>query len=155
MSQETAGGPGGRERGGGAGEAAPGEAKSSEARRTRGAPGEKSGEKIVDREAALERMGGDLDLLAATIESFLAMAPEMLRDVREALEAGDAKKLALSAHSVKGIAATLDARRLAAEARRIEVLGREDDLAGVERALADFEREFELALAALREELPA
>ncbi|MGQ9592479.1 MAG: Hpt domain-containing protein [Planctomycetota bacterium] len=151
MDRETAGEPGGGTCGGDAGGPAPGEVGRSQGRPARAAPGGK----VIDREAALELMGGDLDLLAATIENFLEMAPEMLRDVREAVAARDPKKVALSAHSVKGIAANLDARRLAAEARRIEVLAREGDLAGVQKSLADFEREFELALEALREEMPA
>ncbi len=111
--------------------------------------------KTVDREAALERLGGDAELLLETIQSFLEVAAELLGEIREAIASGDPKKTALLAHSVKGIAATLEARKLVAEARRLEVLGSEGDLVGARAAMAGFESELGAVLAALREELPA
>lgn len=111
--------------------------------------------RAVDREAALERLGGDLELLSEAIESFIQTAPEMLERIRAAIASGDSKSLSLFAHSMKGVAATLEAHKLVAEARRLEVLGREGDIAGARAALSGFERELEAAVWELREGLPA
>ena len=102
-----------------------------------------------DRDAALERMGGDVELLNDALAAFLAEAPEVLHQVCEAIRSGDAKALVLAAHSMKGMAATLEAKALAAEARRLEIAGRGSDLSGAHEALPAFEREVTRLLSAL------
>jgi CheY-like chemotaxis protein/HPt (histidine-containing phosphotransfer) domain-containing protein len=81
-----------------------------------------------DRALALERVGGDAQLLGELAGVFLEQAPLWLADVRDAVAAGDASKLKRSAHTLKGAVSTFEAREAFEAARRLEVMGHEGNL---------------------------
>jgi PAS domain S-box-containing protein len=95
-----------------------------------GAAGSRAG--VLDRAAALERVGGDLQLLKELAGLFLDACPGWLAELREASERRDALGLRRAAHTLKGSAATLGARVAAETAQRLETMGQGNDLAGVE-----------------------
>jgi PAS domain S-box-containing protein len=91
---------------------------------------------LYDRGVALERLGGDAELLAVALGSFRQHGPQVLAAAVAALDAGATADLHRHLHSLAGSAAMVGAQPLHAVARRME------------------ERVGEGALQAAREELP-
>jgi PAS domain S-box-containing protein len=112
---------------------------------------EKSADKPPDAEVlnlrvALERVGGDRQLLRELGDICLANIPGWLGDVRSALASRDGPRLRRAAHSIKGAVASIGGEEAAATAARLEERGRANlfegtgpDLVAVEQALARFE----------------
>lgn len=84
---------------------------------------------IFDRVAALERMGGDEELLGELIVAFLGDVPNQLGALHEAIRAEDAEEMGRTAHGLKGAAANLGAERVRAAAFKLEEAGRDGQLA--------------------------
>ncbi len=66
----------------------------------------KQGVAALNWAAALDRLGGDETLLRELACLFLENRDAMMADVQSALQVGDAAKLELAAHSLKGSVAT-------------------------------------------------
>jgi PAS domain S-box-containing protein len=90
-----------------------------------------------DREAALNRVGGDVHLLRELGEVFLAELPAWLETLKQALAAGDRDRVQRVAHTVKGAVGTFGATRAATSAQRLEHLGRDGTLAQAPAAFAE------------------
>jgi HPt (histidine-containing phosphotransfer) domain-containing protein len=93
--------------------------------------------KAFDVDAALERMGGDSELLAELVDAFLQHAPEILHQIEGAAADGEARALEAAAHSLKGMAVYLDAMPVATLAERLEIMGHGRDLGKVREAVSD------------------
>ncbi len=106
---------------------------------------------MLDRAVALSRVGDDLDLLREVAQLFLQDYPNSLREIRRALETGDAQLLERSAHGLKGSVANFGARAAVEAALRLESMGRAKSFEQAGDALA----QLEAALARLRPELEA
>jgi HPt (histidine-containing phosphotransfer) domain-containing protein len=104
---------------------------------------------ILDREIALSRVGGDVELLKEIAVLFLENYEAWLGELREAAARGDAKAVENTAHGMKGSVANFGAQNAVEAALRLETLGRGRDLSDVSSSLAALES----ALAALRPEL--
>jgi signal transduction histidine kinase/DNA-binding response OmpR family regulator len=88
--------------------------------------------------AALVRVaGGDASLASELAELFLAESPEHLRKISHAIDTCDADSLLSAAHALRGSAASLTAREVAAVAGRLEAMGAAGDLTGAENAFGD------------------
>ncbi len=94
---------------------------------------------LLDRSIALERVGGDEELLREIAGLFLAEYPTLLRDIRVALEKADAEALERSAHSLKGAVSNFEARRAFEAAFRLETMGRTKNLDRAPAALTELE----------------
>ena len=94
---------------------------------------------VLDRAIALERVGGDSELLQEMAQLFLDEYPSQLEAVRAAVRARDAKALERSAHSLKGSVGNFGAAAAHEAALRLELLGRKGDLAEVDHALLHLE----------------
>lgn len=81
-----------------------------------------------DLDAALERLGGDEEILSEMVRVYLDDAPVLLARMQEAIAKGDAHTLERSAHSLKGAAAAIGAERVRALASELEGIGREKQL---------------------------
>jgi HPt (histidine-containing phosphotransfer) domain-containing protein len=104
---------------------------------------------VFDKEVALSRVGGDVELLKEIAILFLDDYPKSLTELREAVQAGDARRVERSAHGLKGSVSNFGAAPAVNAALQLETMGRAQTLVEVEQVL----RTLELALAALRPEL--
>jgi HPt (histidine-containing phosphotransfer) domain-containing protein len=104
---------------------------------------------LFDKDLALSRVGGDIELLKEIAILFLDDYPKSLSELREAVESGDAKRVERSAHGLKGSVSNFGARSAVDAAFELETMGRAQKMAEVRQVL----QTLELALAALRPEL--
>lgn len=113
---------------------------------------DESHEGIINLAAALERVGGDVELLEEVAQVFLDNAPDQVAQIRKAAEAGDGVALERAAHALKGSVGNFGAEAAFQAALRLEKMGRSGDLTGVQEACAALEAEMKRlrpALAAL------
>jgi HPt (histidine-containing phosphotransfer) domain-containing protein len=78
----------------------------------------------------LQRAPGT-DLLRKIASLYCEDTPRMLREMRAALDTGDASRLALSAHTLKSSSASLGATLCAELCHELEALGRASNLPAV------------------------
>ena len=107
--------------------------------------------RVLDRAIALDRVGGDEELLREIAALFLEECPVMLSAAREAVEQSDARKLERAAHAFRGSAANLGAERARAAAHELEMMGRSGSMEHAQQTFLALEREVE----ALKPELLA
>lgn len=88
---------------------------------------------------ALERLGGDEELLREVARLFLEEYPGLLLEIREAVAARDADALQRAAHSLKGSVSNFGADAAYNAAFVLEMMGRTRDLEHVERGLAELD----------------
>ncbi len=87
-------------------------------------------EPAVDLEAALRTVGGDKDILKEVLQVFLEEdSPRLLKSITEAIERQDGKAIKAEAHGMKGAAAAMGGKTIAAAAARLEAAGLSDDMA--------------------------
>ncbi len=103
----------------------------------------------LNRAVALERVGGDLELLQEIAQLFLEHSPSLVDEMRTALENGDAKSLERAAHSLKGSVSNFGAEAAHKAALQLETIARSCDLPAATEAL----RKLECELGRLRPEL--
>jgi HPt (histidine-containing phosphotransfer) domain-containing protein len=96
---------------------------------------------LLDREALLERVEGDRELLSEMVALFLDDCPNRLAQLRDALLRGDAADVALVAHSIKGSVCNLSACAATDAAAKLEKLASSGDLSLSRKAGEDLERE--------------
>ena len=106
---------------------------------------------VLDANAALQRTGGDAQLLGELAGLFLGEYPGQLAALLAALERGDSKEVNRSAHMLKGSAAHFGATAAVHALLALERAGRNQDLSGC----APVSSELEQVLALLRVELAA
>jgi CheY-like chemotaxis protein len=94
---------------------------------------------VFDRAAALERMGGDEDLLKELVGLFLHECPRRTAEIREALTRRDAAKLRQAAHTLKGSVGNFVAWEVFEGARQLEAIAHEQDWEHAEEAWATLE----------------
>jgi signal transduction histidine kinase/DNA-binding response OmpR family regulator len=102
-----------------------------------------AGPRLLDRDLALSRMGGDLPLLQEVARLFLDDYPNLLTTIREALSRGDAKLLERSAHTLKGSVANFGADEAFQAALDVELAGHAGELGKAPEALAQLESALE------------
>jgi two-component system sensor histidine kinase/response regulator len=98
---------------------------------------------LFDRSAALERIGGDEELLREIAILFISEYPMLIQEIRAAMETGDAETLERSAHSLKGSVANFEARAAVDAAFRLEAIGRSKNLAEAPAAIRELEAVFQ------------
>ncbi len=115
-----------------------------------------STEPVVNPEALLQlkelaEPGGD-NPLVEFIDLFLADSPACLRELKAAVEAGQAVEVRRLSHSLKGSAKNLGADRLAATCQVLELDAKSGRLASAQEQLQRIEAEFTAARLALEAE---
>jgi two-component system, sensor histidine kinase and response regulator len=98
---------------------------------------------VLDEDALLGLVGGDVDLLTELAALFLEDGPRRLLEIRAALDAGDAESLLRAAHQLKGSAGSVCGRRTHVAALRMEELGDNADLPEARRIYPRLERELD------------
>jgi CheY-like chemotaxis protein/anti-sigma regulatory factor (Ser/Thr protein kinase) len=90
---------------------------------------------------ALDRIGGDEELLRDLCRIFLEESPKLMQKLQQAVAAGDSDGVMRAAHSLKGESSYLGAGGTSQAARQLEEMGRTQDLSGASGTLALLERE--------------
>ncbi len=86
----------------------------------------KSDRPPVDIDAAMPRFNHDRPFFNEMCQDFITHMPARLADLRKALKARDAKGLQHAAHSLKGVAATFEAKHLAGLCQQLELQSRQE-----------------------------
>ncbi|MEO5924834.1 MAG: Hpt domain-containing protein [Bryobacteraceae bacterium] len=104
---------------------------------------------VLDYDLAMQRVGGDTELLKELGQLFQEEYPRLMAELRAAHQQGDAKQVERAAHGLKGSIANFGAKRAVDAASQIEQLGRGGSLSPV----AELLQSLDLALQALQREL--
>jgi PAS domain S-box-containing protein len=112
-------------------------------------PGHYRAEGILDEAEALHRLGEDRQLLRELAEVFLGECPSLLDTIRNAIANGDAVRLRIAAHSLKGAIDNFVAQAAYQSALRLEMIGRDGNLAEAEQACTKLLTEIDRLLPAL------
>jgi HPt (histidine-containing phosphotransfer) domain-containing protein len=91
---------------------------------------------VIDRGATLDRVGNSPELLRDLVGVFRDDCARLLPDIRAATEEGDAGKLALVAHTLKGMVSFFGAQAAPEATLRLEMMGKNGDLAAAGPTLA-------------------
>jgi len=112
---------------------------------------------VLDRLALMERMGGDVHLLAEIAAAFPDDSRRLMDRAREAIAAGDAERFAAEVHTLHGMFRNLAAPAAGSEARKLEGLDLTRNREEVLAIYASLEREVQALaseLCALTRDLP-
>lgn len=104
---------------------------------------------IWRRDEALDRIGGDENLLQELCQIFLAGYPGLMKKLREAVMVGNPLGVQQAAHSLKGELSYLSAMQATSIARSMEDMGREGDLSSAIASLIALEQSLALLHLAL------
>lgn len=100
---------------------------------------------------ALDRLGGDEDLLREFCQIYLEESPKLLEKLRQAVAEGDAESVRRVAHSIKGEVGYLGAEAASQAARQLENMGNDNDLSRAAVVFDVLERELIGVQAALQD----
>ena len=109
-----------------------------------------SGDGVADREALLERTGGDMDLLRELVEIFMDDSLLLVDRIRQAFMQKDADELEKAAHGLKGSVLNFGAKSVADIAQVLETMGRNRDLTQAQNVVAELERQVQKLRAELK-----
>jgi two-component system sensor histidine kinase/response regulator len=96
---------------------------------------------------------GSIEALAQLVELFGTQTPEVLDQMRTAIEAGDTGSVKESAHKLRGGCLTLAAIRMAQLCKKLETKAAGGSLQGAPHAVDELETAFDEAYAALQAEV--
>ena len=105
------------------------------------------------RAEALERLGGDEDLLRELCQIFLDESPKLLQKLREAIAAADSEGVMRAAHTLKGELGYLGVAKAVQAARELEDMGHEKNLSRATEVFVFWTRNLLLCIS-LCEKLP-
>ncbi len=100
-------------------------------------------EPCCEIEAAIDRLGGDVELYKDLVERFLDDSAGTRRQIKVAIDAVDGAKLHAASHSLKGLAASCGATAAAEALAELESLGRQRDFSAVPQSWNRFQAEME------------
>lgn len=106
---------------------------------------------LLDWERALANCDDSEELLIELTGVFLDECPEMMRQIRAAIDERDAPALQRAAHSLKGSARIFAAAAATEAALRLETMGAKGDLSDAEQCWAALSLEVERLASALAE----
>tara|TARA_R110002096_G_scaffold122929_1_gene266074 strand:+ start:7535 stop:7936 length:402 start_codon:yes stop_codon:yes gene_type:complete len=92
-----------------------------------------------DPVVALQRVGGDQELLAMAIDLGIGSLPRLINAVQDARSAGDVQALGDAAHTLKGMAATFEARQVGPLAAKIEEIAGAGDFENAMKLIPQLE----------------
>jgi len=113
--------------------------------------GDRHPEEIINRDAVLARVDGDIELLREVIGLFLESYPKIVEELHLAIAAGDASLVESLAHNLKGSIGNFSAEKAYSAAQHLEKIAESGELDQAEKAYAVLEREIERLKPALVE----
>ena len=106
---------------------------------------------VIDDTRLSEEFGDSPEILAELRDLFLQHVSELVAELGDVIAAGDAPRLAQTAHTFKGACATYGAPRLAFVCAQLEKFGKEANLAAAVHYLGVLETEGSRATAVVAE----
>ena len=106
---------------------------------------------VLDWREMQAHVANDTELLTELVSLFEEECPRLLADIRAGIAAGDARRVRLAAHTLKGAASNFGARETSDAAVHLEMLSRDGDLKDCPAALAVLEEAAVRLMAALSE----
>ncbi|NOX87617.1 MAG: Hpt domain-containing protein [Calditrichaeota bacterium] len=88
------------------------------------------GNKVIDLETALDRLGGDKEFLLELLGELVQQIDQSLPDLKNAVDSANYDELRSIAHGLKGAAANLGADKIAEQFLQLEMMGKEHRLNG-------------------------
>ncbi len=95
----------------------------------------------IDLVAALEVVGGDVDIMRMAVSLSLEEVPDELEALRAAVTTTDAKEVEAKAHRLKGVMGALGGNIARDAGQVLETMGEQRNLSGAPTALQHFEHE--------------
>ncbi|MFC1877678.1 response regulator, partial [Thermodesulfobacteriota bacterium] len=83
---------------------------------------------VFDKDALLKAFDNDWDFLKEVLDMFIADYPEMLKNIHDAIQAGDAPALQRTAHALKGMLGNFQVETATKKAYTLEKMGAEENL---------------------------
>lgn len=121
---------------------------------TAGPPPERENSpKLLNIEVALQRMGGDREILMELARAFREDAPNLMQEITTAQQNVNWKSLHRAAHSLKGLAANFEARPLANAAERLEQAAKAQNLEQLPEKIRQIQKDLSHMLKALESEV--
>jgi len=106
-------------------------------------PAPRTSIKAFDKDALLNRLDNDLDLIKQILRVFIEEdAPHQIQEIREGLERKDPDGVRRHAHALKGASGNVGAMRICEAALALEIAGQEGALLGAAELAEAVEREF-------------
>lgn len=105
---------------------------------------------IFNRQDFLQRMDGDEEILKAVIQDVPHVLTDEIKKLLNAAHQNQIKEIALHAHTIKGMAANLSAKRLATVAYELETAAKQERTSSVHRLLNQLEQEVQKFLNVVR-----
>lgn len=106
---------------------------------------------ILDKKSALDRLGGDLDLLIELAGMFLDDLPRLIDGLENAIKDGNADAVQRLAHSLKGAVGNFSAHSAFSIAEELETMSREGNLDNAPNTFTNLREEIERLKPALSE----
>jgi CheY-like chemotaxis protein/HPt (histidine-containing phosphotransfer) domain-containing protein len=100
-------------------------------------------EDIFDRTDALDRLGGDEEILQELMDMLAQQCDEMGSMVRQAIEERDCKLLATAAHTIKGAMGNVSAHASREAAVKLEAAAKRDDIVAAAREAKELQRQMD------------
>jgi HPt (histidine-containing phosphotransfer) domain-containing protein len=108
--------------------------------------------RLFDRQAALRRLDGDVELFEMLVEVFLQDSVQLLGELEDAAACGDLRSVERAAHSLKGLAANFDATQARDAAFALELAAHDKAHAsGLVSAIQDLQVRFSQLREALQQ----
>ena len=106
---------------------------------------------VFNKQELLDELDGDRDFLEESIEMLDSDGPDLLKQLRDAFQLGDAEAVRNLAHTLKSMVGNFCAPPAFEAALEVERLGSKGDLAGCSQRLELLDREVGRLQAALRD----
>jgi signal transduction histidine kinase/CheY-like chemotaxis protein/HPt (histidine-containing phosphotransfer) domain-containing protein len=106
---------------------------------------------LVDKEDAIERVNGDMELLKEIVELFIDTCPRLLSEVNTAISKGDNKTLEREAHTIKSVIGNFSKHHAYNAALKLERMGASGELSKAEETYKELEEEIERLTPELKE----
>jgi HPt (histidine-containing phosphotransfer) domain-containing protein len=108
---------------------------------------------IFDLDDALEKMGGDKEILADILEVFSETYADQLNALKKAIEDSNATMVERAAHTLKGSVGAFSAKKALDTALRLENMGHDGNLEEAATEFSKLEQEVEELHIALKQAL--
>ena len=99
-------------------------------------------EEVFDLDEFLERVQDDKELLLELLDIFEADYGEKRKAIATAIEGSDSTEVRNIAHSLKGAAGNISAKRLRETFYKMEEMGKEEKLDGAQEVLDEADKNF-------------